>query len=147
MRARRIFAGCIALLAPEDWKQVTQLDKVTNPPFTLAKSSGVGALQFSFAQYKAGIPPNITVDNLEGFLGELVRNHGLNKGFDRVVVDSSSLLLAESFIMEQDFIRVWYCSDRAHIVLATYVCSKDRLGPELTECEGIVNTITFSGAE
>ncbi len=131
--------------SPETWIDTTEDVNAKDAPFTLAKKDiGIGALQFSFALYKRSEEPNITISDLKEMLAHFAEAKELGESFDQQVYENRLNVVAASYHVESDLIRVWYCSDEKNIALITYVCAWDKRGEEIRECEDIIRTIRFS---
>lgn len=131
--------------APEPWIDTTEDVESEDAPFTLAKKDiGVGALQFSIALYSEGEEPNIDIARLKEMLTDFADNKGLGQGFDERVYENQVGVVATSYRVGNDLIRVWYCSDEQNVALVTYVCDWDKRSDEVTECEEIVRSIQFA---
>jgi hypothetical protein len=129
----------------EGWEDVTTSLDVPNSPFTIARAeNGVGALQLSIAQYKAGKLPEITVSDLQDLLSGFARNHKLSEGFDSTASEVPLVLVASSFHNGTDFVRAWYASDGRNVVFATYVCAWEHRSIELAACDKMILTIRFA---
>jgi hypothetical protein len=98
----RIENGGIMMNVGGAWGDITEsLDRVENPPFTLAIDQiGVGALQFSPAIYRGGANPNISIDVLQSLLREFSDNHDLADSFDNSSFSSNSFGVGASFHAE-----------------------------------------------
>jgi hypothetical protein len=130
--------------APEGWIDTTEDVESEDAPFTLAKKDiGVGALQFSMALYSGGEEPNIDISRLKEMLTDFAENNGLGEGFDERTYENRVGVVAASYHLRDDLIRVWYCSDERNIALVTYVCDWEKTGNEVKECEEIVSSIQF----
>jgi hypothetical protein len=132
------------ITARNGWEDVTESLETEGAPVTLARSDGVGALQFSIARYRSGVRP----DPMPEQLLKMVREFGKAKGLGTpasVETEAGRLrLAAASFVAEGDFVRVWYASDGWSVALVTYVCEAGSEGEELAECEEIVRSLDFS---
>lgn len=126
---------------PVGWTEITAELPGESPP-TVAKSDGVGALQFSQAEFEGGPPPRFDPDDLL----EMVRGiaHGADESiaFDERAATAGPLRLgAVSLAMEGNFVRVWGVSDGRGIVVATYTCDWAVRDRELDECTRVVESI------
>ena len=131
--------------APESWIDTTEDVESEDAPFTLAKKdTGVGALQFSIALYSEGEEPNIDIAHLKEMLADFADNKGLGEGFDECMYENRVGVVAASYHVGDDLIRVWYCSDERNIALVTYVCDWEKRGNEVKECEETVRSIQFA---
>ena len=132
--------GPITLELPPDWLDTTEEQQ----PFTLAKPSGVGALQFTVASYSQGAAPSVGIAALVSMLNEFVKDHSLGPLANQVQEQSELSLAAASFSMDDHTHgRVWYVSDGSSVAKVTYVCEQVVFGPELGEAEQIVRSLRF----
>jgi hypothetical protein len=132
------------LVAPvEGWLDVTDQIEADDPPFTLTKPEGVGAIQFSVATFEAGRDPNITVKQLRELLADFALSRELGRGFDHIESESTLSVCAGSFGYGTNFLRTWYCSDGKNVALVTYVCEKGLENSELSDCERMVADLKF----
>lgn len=125
------------------WLDVTSEMGDPNTPFTLAKADGVGALQFSIAQYHRGKLPDVTPVDLSELLKSFAGSRDLGDGFDGCATNDAKLICAMSFRWGRNFLRVWYYSNRLDIAQVTYVCEWGLEVRELHECSVIVNHLEF----
>jgi hypothetical protein len=135
--------GNLQIAAPPGWLDVTNEIGEVKAPFTLARSDGVGAIQFSIAEYKSGRLPRITVYSLQELMEDFVRLHEVGR---RAAVESRTeplLCYAESFEVGSQFLRVWYCSNGRDVAFVTYVCERGAKQTELPDCEIIVRNLEF----
>jgi hypothetical protein len=135
--------GSLRITTPNDWLDVTQKVEERNPPFTLARPDGVGAIQFSIAEYHSGRVPKITLDGLRQFLTDFAQSRELGPGYGFASQENILSLAAASFDFEDRFLRVWYCSDGQNVVLVTYNCERGQQQAELSDCESIVRSLKF----
>lgn len=137
--------GTLQITAPTAWLDITDGIGEGNHPFTLARSDGIGAIQFSIAEYRSGKDPGISLDGLRNLLADFAESRELGRGYD-FTSEGNSLLLtaAASFNFEDRFFRVWYCSDGRNVALVTYNCDKNREQAELSDCERIIRSLTWS---
>jgi hypothetical protein len=135
--------GNLRIAAAPGWLDVTGEIEASTPPFTLAKSDGVGALQFSVAEYDRGRLPDIRVDDLKKLLTDFALSRELGSSFDFAIRETPLLTCAQSYGCESQFLRVWYCSDGRNVVLATYVCAKGMQETELGDCEKMIESLAF----
>jgi hypothetical protein len=147
MRTRKLSIGGLLLAVPEGWDDITSSLESRNSPLTIADpDSGVGALQFSPAIYKAGALPDVTSQDLSELLREFAANRGLESPFDRTAYSGDTFVVGESFHSGTDLIRVWYCSDGKNVVLVTYVCDWSQKDAEAEVTEMTVRSIRFNSS-
>jgi hypothetical protein len=131
------------VVAPDGWEDVTDSLEIADPPITLARTDGVGALQFSVATYSSGTRPDPSTDDLLGMIEEFGRSRGLGLP-GNVLTRSGPLRMATgSFLADGDFVRAWYVSDGLSFALATYVCEAGSEADELADCEQIIESLAF----
>lgn len=144
MNTRQLSIGSLSLAVPEGWDDITATLESPDPASTIADpNSGVGALQFSTAIYKAGALPQVTSQNLSEMLDEFAASRDLGGPFDRAVYQGPIFAVGESFQSGTDFVRVWYCSDGKNIVLVTYVCDWSQRDCEAEAREMTVRSLRF----
>ena len=125
------------------WLDVTNLVDAEAPPFTLAKSDGVGVLQVSVASHYAGKVPGVAVGDLRNLLADFALSRELGGGADLVIREHPLLMCAQSYHAGTQFTRVWYCSNGRDVALLTYVCERGVQQAELPDCEGMVANLEF----
>lgn len=135
--------GNLRITAPTGWLDITSEIEDENPPFSLARPTGVGVIQFSTAEYRSGKLPTITLDELCNLLTDFAQSHELGRGHDLSSQEKAFLIRAGSFDMEDRFLRVWYCSNGRNIALVTYNCQRGIQQAELPDCEMIVRNLKF----
>ena len=139
--------GIITITTPDSWLDVTE-DIGREALFTLAKGeSGVGALQFSAAEYSGGKLPHISLKHLVDLLTDFKTSRELGSGSEHVESDGEIKIAGESFFDDGNFIRVWYCTDGRNVALITYVCEKGLEEDECADCESIVRNIGFKRSD
>src|SRR5437660_982764 len=107
----RIAFDTFEVQVPTGWLDITDEVEADDPPFTLARTKGVGALQFSIALYMGGELPNPTAASLRKFVEEFGRARGLGQPRGLVAEAGPPKLAAGSFQLGEDFVRVWQLSD------------------------------------
>ena len=116
--------GNLLITTPSEWKDITDAVDVDSAPFTIAKDDGIGALQFSSAEYRSGDLPAFTLSDLCDMRDEFGANHGFSSAFDKHTSEGRTMTAGASYHADQDFVRVWYCSNGTDIVLATYILTR-----------------------
>jgi hypothetical protein len=129
--------------ASADWNDITDTLESAEKPFTVARADGVGALQFSPALYRGGPVPSPSDDELLSMAIEFGGDNGLGEAFDADRFAGSLAGAGVSYHSRDEFIRVWFVSDRGNFMLATYVCEWQHRERELAECEDIVRSLQF----
>jgi hypothetical protein len=135
--------GNLQITTPVGWLDVTHEIEESNPPFTLARPDGVGAIQFSTAEYRSGKTPKMTSNDLRDLLADFAQSRKLGRGYDFVSQENPFLIIAGSFDFEGRFFRVWYCSNGQDVLLVTYNCQTGQRHAELPDCESIVRNLEF----
>lgn len=124
------------------WADITDSLEIDDPPYTLAHTEGVGALQFSVALYQSGVAPEPTLEALREMVEAFGRKRGLGEPSAVAVEMGPPMLVAGSFAFGEDFLRVWQVSDSRNFAFVTYTAA-EVAGSELDECETIVRSIVF----
>ena len=144
MSNSRVRLGGLTVDLPGGWSDVTSDLENPTAPLTLATANGVGALQLSVARYRAGPNPGISTSDLANMLADFAKSKQIHLTSEVKTTEGKIKCVAANFNPQNDFLRVWYCSDGQNVVLATYVCSeRDRDEDELKVCEEIINSIQF----
>jgi hypothetical protein len=136
--------GGLQITAPADWLDVTDEIEEPDPPFSLARPDGVGAIQFSVAEFRGGKQPGITLDALNKLLTDFAQSRELGRSFDLMCRREPLLTAAMSFDADGRFWRVWYCSDGQSVALVTYNCRRGEQEVELPDCENVVRDLQFT---
>jgi hypothetical protein len=126
---------------PAEWLDITDTLDEADPPFTLAKETGVGALQFSSAEYLSGERPAATAAELAVMVREFGEARAFGKMFDGRTSDARPAVASGSFRVDGNLIRVWYVSERGSFLLVTYVCDWQDRNDEADDAEAIVGRI------
>lgn len=142
--------GPISIDLKDGWVETTHDLEGEDPPITLERQagSGCGAFQFSIGLYKGGRLPFVTVDDLTEMLLEFAEGHELGEATDTHSEIQPLPLAAATFHTTGDMVRVWYVSDGASVVKATYLAAiTDNYGSELADCEQMIRAMSFNYAE
>jgi hypothetical protein len=131
------------VLIPEGWEDVTDSLDIEDPPITLARADGVGALQFSIASYSSGERPDPSPNDLLEMVEEFGQSRGLGSPGDVLTRSGPLRMAAGSFHADGDLVRAWYVSGGLSFALATYVCEAGREAEELADCEQIIGSVAF----
>ena len=131
-----------------EWLDITDTVKEDDPPFTLAKKDGVGALQFSSSTRASGKRPAPTSADL----AEMVREFGETRCLGAMsdcgqTSESNRSVASASFHADGNLIRVWYVAALGHFLLVTYVCEWHERGGEANEAQSIVRGIWLTGSK
>lgn len=133
------FAG-LDMDAVPGWFDITADLEPGSPP-TLAKADGIGALQFSFAEYAGGKEPRITTTTLKSLLRDFQNREGLPKPKQAAETDRSA---SATFQGEDQLLQVWFLSNGSSVVIITYLVvlpARGDLERELDEVSRIVGSI------
>jgi hypothetical protein len=129
---------------PPGWGDITADVEAEHPPATVARDDGVGALQFSIGLYESGPRPRGDVEELQELLDGFAESHGLTSASDTTRETSPRGLVASSFQPGEDFLRVWYLSERGNFAFVTYTCERSIFeARELREADEIVRSLVF----
>lgn len=129
---------------PAGWSDVTDDLPVGGPP-SLSRADGVGAIQFTFAKYRSGEEPNVTIAALRNFLLDFFERNKIS--LDRVVEKPGHVISIEGVSdSERHFILARYFSNGRDVALATYTCletSSIEMQEDLKGVEIIMNSMKF----
>jgi hypothetical protein len=142
------YAG-LRLELPEGWSDITP-DLPPDSPFTLARATGGGALQFSVAEYKSGVRPNFRTDDLRRFFKKCADANGYNGIEPKVVEGSVPYCIGAEFSRLNEVVGMWYLSDGSNIAFITYnndVSDEPNVTEELADIRIIVKSIKFTAFE
>jgi len=139
----RIAFDSFSVVTPPGWEDIAAPVEADEPPFTLARGDGFGALQFSIALYLSGPVPDPSPNDLSAMVTTFAVARGLDSPSEVAVESGPLRLAAGSFAWGENFLRVWQVSDGRNFAFVTFTCESGREGRELGECERIVRTIQF----
>ncbi len=143
---QRIAFESFSVVTPSGWQVITDSVEADDPPATLARGDGVGALQFSIALHTSGPVPDPGPDALGEIIVSFGHSHNLGQASDVSVESGPLRLAAGSFAWDDDFVRVWQVCDGRNFALITYTCELEHEGRELVQCEQIVRSLQFQVA-
>ena len=146
----RIEFPWFSLEVPPGWHDVTDCVEEDDPPITLGREEGVGAIQISIALYEDGELADPTPDDLLDLLRAMAEAQGLGEPTDLASKSATSLrIAAASFLKEEEgeFLRVWHVSDGTNFALISYMCELGMQGEERADCEAIVESLAFRDGE
>jgi hypothetical protein len=129
---------------PQGWLDITE-DLPEGGPPSIARPGGVGALQFTFARYKSGENPGITIDVLRDLLREFFVINKISGG-EFVEYHGHVMSVQGMSDSSDEFILARYFSNGRDVVLATYICSvvnSIETQEDLTGVEMIMNSMEF----
>jgi hypothetical protein len=147
MIAQRAQLAGLTLTLPEGWLDITD-DLPEGSPPTLAKTNGIGALQFSVARHQSGRGPCIQEHDLKSLLQKFSETHNLGAatGVRANSQSEGTCSLVADFRSEDEAIRAWYVSNGSDLVFATYTTQlirDEHLSSELLESSAIVASIVW----
>jgi hypothetical protein len=127
---------------PPGWCDITG-ELPGSPPPTVGKSRGVGALQFSQAEFEGGEPMHLTAEDLLDMVKGIAAGADSTISFDEQTDASGPLRVgAVSMALEGNFVRLWGVCDGRGVVIATYTCNwRERRPDELAECRRVIESI------
>ena len=143
MNMRVGFAG-VAISLPDGWYDIT--DSSADGPSTLARSEGVGALQFSVAKYKSGVRPAVDQTALHLLLLNFGESRGLGIPTNISEGVGRSPFVVGDFGSASELVRVWYVSNGLDVALVTYVTEQPfdtKVPEEIRSAQGIVESLEF----
>ena len=133
-----------AVELPPGWGDITADVEAQDPPATVARDDGVGALQFSIALHVSGPRPRGDVAELQTLLDEFAESRGWTSPSDATRESLPRGSVASSFHWDDDFVRAWYVSENGNFAFVTYTCERSNFDArELREAEKIVRSIRF----
>jgi|EndMetStandDraft_2_1072991.scaffolds.fasta_scaffold208269_2 hypothetical protein len=134
----------VRISLPNGWVNVSD-DMPEGTPPTLAKSEGVGALQFSVGRYRSGANPQVSPDDLDALFKDFADARSLSTAADVERGKSASHYVGGSFLHGDDLIRAWYLTNGCDVALVTYVvvATSGDAAVELAEAGTIVRSIDF----
>lgn len=139
------FEGFSAML-PEGWKQsrdeVTYSEAGEHAPMRFTSPARRGVLRVSVPWLDPDEQPGADPDELEG----LAREWGLRRGIEEPLSCATELReglaqAAASYRIGDDFVAVWFLSDGATLIKASYVCRWDEREVDRPAREAIVGSL------
>ena len=118
MMSHRCAFADVVIELPAGWVDVSH-DMPEGAPPTLARTDGVGALQFSVARFKSGANPNVDADDLGLLLKEFASTRSLGVPSDVEQREAISRYIGGTFMRNDDLTRVWYASNGSDLALVT----------------------------
>jgi hypothetical protein len=126
---------------PPGWAEITR-ELPGAPAPTIAKADGVGALQFSQAEFEGGVVESFDTAELLDIVRGIAHRADEAIAFDESSDITGPLRLgAVSLALDGNFVRVWGVSDGRGVVLATYTCGWADREREVEECTRVVESI------
>lgn len=132
----------IDLLA--DWTDITG-DLPAGAPSTLARPTGVGALQFSATRYSGGKHPHVSLPDLQEMLDRYCDGQSRNFG-EHTVIDGDIEKVGCVSFEGGETLGVWMLSNGRDVVLMTYLAigtHDPTVSRELAEVKMMIQTIGF----
>jgi hypothetical protein len=139
-----VFAG-LTLDRADGWVDVTDDSGEEAPPTLAFGDAGVGALQFSIAEYESGAEPLVSASDLREMLEAFGTNNDLGDATN-VRERREPPLVSGDFPSDDTFLRAWYLSDGRNVAFVTYVCNVPAdaaLADELASADTLVRSIHF----
>ncbi|AZO46678.1 MAG: hypothetical protein EOS58_17200 [Mesorhizobium sp.] len=127
------------------WEDITDDVPGAWPP-TLAKASGVGALQFSIAKYRSGEKPNAGFDVLRSFMIEFCHNNLIDTNHISEEKFASTMSVGVLYRKADETLSAWYLSNGNDFAFVTYVGlgeESEIMNEELDEVRAVVSSISF----
>jgi hypothetical protein len=146
--SRRLFEGFSAVV-PEGWRpevgDATYSDPGAPQPIRFASARGGGELLVSRSPVDADEQPGADPDELDA----LVRAWGMRRGMDEPLAFSSRLAdgvatASATYRIGDDLVEVWYLSDGASLLEASYVCAWSARDEGRPAREALVGSIRFA---
>ncbi|WP_192257398.1 hypothetical protein [Mesorhizobium caraganae] len=131
--------------APVGWEDITDDLPAGSPP-TIAKASGVSAVQFSIAKYRSGKKPNADFGVLRSFMLEFCQKNGIDAKHIWAKKFTNTMCVGVLSKTEKQVLSAWYLSDGNDFALVTYISfdeAQHLMDEELEEARTIVSSISF----
>jgi hypothetical protein len=138
------FAG-VKLRLLEGWVDISA-DLPLGSPATLARETGVGALQFSVAKYESGAKPAIGEKELKRFFFNFCQEHSFERIEPSAKWSGTSLCVYGIRRTSGEVVAIWYLSNGTDIALITYTCLQQEdavVTKELAEAQVMVESVEF----
>lgn len=128
-------AGWYSLRHPIQW----EVEEDEGSVALYDPEQGVGALHIS--AYKTPAP----ADPREELLEHLSDNKPPAKEEDiTVTVDGTKTVASFEYVVKNSFHKLWFISDKGHLVLANYNCDSEDKDKEMQEVENVVRSIELA---
>lgn len=140
------FAG-LAFDLPTGWIDISN-DLPPGSPPTLARETGVGAIQFSVSHGEGGAEPMIDETDLEDMLREFCEQNGIPLSPDNIPT-AVRHAVGGIFRSVDAVVGIWYLSDGQNVAMVTYfadAADAEAAAPELADAQAMVRTIRFADA-
>jgi len=145
MMNMRVSIAEVTVDLPEGWFDVTD-ELPDSGPITLARSEGVGAIQFSIAKYREGPQPAIDIAALQSLLLAFGDSRGLGSPANVSKGQGRNCFVSGDFGSTEEFVRVWYVSDGQDVALVTYVTQQPKnkaTVEELRDAQVLIESLAF----
>jgi hypothetical protein len=140
------FAG-LSFDLPPGWVDISN-DLPPGSPPTLARETGVGAIEFSVSRGEGGAEPVIDEADLEDMLREFCAQNAISLSPEGL---TTAIRYAAGGVSRSDdaVIGIWYLSDGQNVAMVTYFADASQAQAaeqELADAEVIVRTASFADA-
>lgn len=133
---------------PDGWFDTTDDLPLGSPP-TLAKSDGMGALQFSRLNYAGGKRPDLNLNYLGSLIEEIFKNNGLKGSAWKPVGAATVFCICKRHTpldvsVPGEHIIIWLLSNGDDVVQVSYTaleCVSGSIEVEVAEAEATVQSI------
>lgn len=126
------------------WSDITDdLDEVG--PQSLARDTGVGALQFSVAEYRSGTRPNISPADLGKMFETYSEQQHLFINYSHAE-NANGFAIGGTSTTKERVVSAWYLTDGINVALITYVSlvpDDKETQNELIDVQEIIMTASF----
>jgi hypothetical protein len=140
------FAG-LAFDLPPGWFDISN-DLPPGSPATLARETGVGAIEISVSRAEGGSEPMIDETDLEDMLREFCEQNAIQLNFESI---PAAVRYAVGGVSrwEGAVVGLWYLSDGQNVAMVSYFADTtpaEAADQELADAEAIVRTASFADA-
>jgi hypothetical protein len=140
------FAG-LTFDLPPGWSDITN-DLPPGSPATLARETGVGAIEFSVSRGEGGPEPVVDGTDLEDMLREFCEQNAIPLSSENI---PTAVCRAVGGVSRSEgaVVGVWYLSDGQSVAMVTYfadTADTEAADEELAVAEAIVRTASFADA-
>jgi hypothetical protein len=126
---------------PRTWAQQDN----PNGPATFRRQGSTSAFQVSWAEYRDGKLPDVTLDKLKG----MATGFGQKQGFGEMSESSSGACRFGTFgtavfrSAEHPRIQIWFISDGRDHIMATHICDREPETSEVAEVQQIASSLAL----
>lgn len=132
---------------PQQWEDITDQVEGDDVPLSFADSdSGVGALQFTVAQYVDGEEPQFDAASLHEMLQEYADNFQLGTPIETFSINGKLNGVTAAFHSADDFVCFWFLANGSDLVMATYNCEWESRDVERHVVDSIIATVECGDA-